>query len=144
MADLPQIVDCGHGEIFTTILSRLDILSLLPFPLFYSFVHFLIYGVFINKALHVFDDIKTIQTKKKHQAKMGNAPTLVQSQVPPCLLQYWLMCITLALVQRFGLSTKIEMSYFKGNQRCHPINFFLTFSFPISPTIRMIFQATKN
>ncbi len=69
MADLPQIVDCGHGEIFTTTLSRLDILSLLPFPLFYSFVHFLIYCVFINKALHVFDDIKTIQTKKNTRQK---------------------------------------------------------------------------
>ncbi len=69
MVDLPQIVDCGHGEIFTTTLSRLDILSLLPFPLFYSFVHFLIYCVFINKALHVFDDIKTIKTKKNIRQK---------------------------------------------------------------------------
>jgi hypothetical protein len=30
----------GHGKIFTTILNQLDVLSFLPFPLFYSFVHF--------------------------------------------------------------------------------------------------------
>jgi hypothetical protein len=40
MADLPQVVSYGHGEIFTTILSQLDVLSPFPFSLFYSFVHF--------------------------------------------------------------------------------------------------------
>jgi hypothetical protein len=41
MVDLPQAVGYGHGEIFTTTLSQLDSLSLLPFSLFYSFIHFL-------------------------------------------------------------------------------------------------------
>jgi hypothetical protein len=40
MADLSQVVNYGHGEIFTTILNQLDVLSLLPFSLFYFFVHF--------------------------------------------------------------------------------------------------------
>jgi hypothetical protein len=37
MTNLAQSVGYGHGEIFTTTLSHL---SLLPFPLFSSFVHF--------------------------------------------------------------------------------------------------------
>ncbi len=40
MADIPQMINYGHGETFTPTLSQLDILSFLPFPLFYSFVHF--------------------------------------------------------------------------------------------------------
>jgi len=40
MTNLPQAINYGHGEIFIATLSQLDILSLLPFPLFYSFVHF--------------------------------------------------------------------------------------------------------
>ncbi len=31
MADLSQVVNYGHGEIFTPTLSQLDVLSLLPF-----------------------------------------------------------------------------------------------------------------
>jgi len=40
MVDIPQVMNYGHGEIFTPTLSQLDILSFLPFPLVYSFVHF--------------------------------------------------------------------------------------------------------
>ncbi len=40
MANLPQAIDYEDGEIFTTTLSQFDVLSLLPFSLFYSFVHF--------------------------------------------------------------------------------------------------------
>jgi hypothetical protein len=32
MVDLPQAVDYGHGEIFIATLSKLDVMSLLPFP----------------------------------------------------------------------------------------------------------------
>jgi hypothetical protein len=49
------------------------------------------YGVFINKDLQVFDDIKTIQTNKKHKAKLGNALTsftvsftILACVHPPC------------------------------------------------------------
>jgi hypothetical protein len=40
MANLPQAISYGNTYIFITTLSQLDILSLFPFPLFYSFVHF--------------------------------------------------------------------------------------------------------
>jgi hypothetical protein len=40
MADHPQAISYGHGEIFTIILNQLGILSFLFFPLFYSFIHF--------------------------------------------------------------------------------------------------------
>jgi hypothetical protein len=56
MADLPHAVDYGHGEIFTATLRQLDVLSLHLFSLFYSLYNFLIYGVSLNRALHVFDD----------------------------------------------------------------------------------------
>jgi hypothetical protein len=32
MADLPQVVDYGHGDIFIATLSQLVVLSLFPFP----------------------------------------------------------------------------------------------------------------
>jgi hypothetical protein len=32
VANLPQVVNYGHGEIFTPTLSQLNVLSLLPFP----------------------------------------------------------------------------------------------------------------
>jgi hypothetical protein len=40
MTNLPQVINYEHGKIFTPTLSQLDILSLLPFPLFYFFLHF--------------------------------------------------------------------------------------------------------
>jgi hypothetical protein len=40
MVNLLQAIDYGHGEIFTPTLNQLDVLSLLPFPSFFSFVHF--------------------------------------------------------------------------------------------------------
>jgi hypothetical protein len=61
MADHQQTINYRHGKIFTATLSQLDVLSFLPFPLFYSFEHFPIYGAFLaflNKALQVFDDEK--------------------------------------------------------------------------------------
>jgi hypothetical protein len=40
MVDLPQAIGYGDREIFIAILSQFDVFSLLPFSLFYSFVHF--------------------------------------------------------------------------------------------------------
>ncbi len=57
MANLAQAVEYGHGKIFTTTLNQLDVLSLLPFPLFYCLYITLIYGMFLNKALWVFDEL---------------------------------------------------------------------------------------
>jgi hypothetical protein len=54
MADHPQAVGYGHGKIFITTLNQLDVLSLFPFPLFTPLYIFLIYNMFLNKALHVF------------------------------------------------------------------------------------------
>ncbi len=51
------MVDYGRGKIFTT--RQLDVLSLLPFLLFS-----LIYDVFFNKALQVFDDDEKDKMKK--------------------------------------------------------------------------------
>jgi hypothetical protein len=51
MADLPQVVDYGHGEIFIAILSQLDVMSLIPFKKFTPLYISLIYGVSFNKVL---------------------------------------------------------------------------------------------
>jgi hypothetical protein len=40
MVDLSQVVGYGHAEIFIATLNQLDVPSLLPFLLFYSFLHF--------------------------------------------------------------------------------------------------------
>jgi hypothetical protein len=40
MANLPQLVDYEHEIFCPASLNQLDVLSFLPFPLFYSFVHF--------------------------------------------------------------------------------------------------------
>jgi hypothetical protein len=56
MANLPQVIGYGHGEIFTTTLSELDVLLLLPFFYFTPLYISLIYGVFLNKALQILDD----------------------------------------------------------------------------------------
>jgi hypothetical protein len=65
MANLGQAVKYGHGKIFTTTLNQLDVLSLLPFPLFYSLYITLIYGMFLNKALWVFDELGRYCEKKQ-------------------------------------------------------------------------------
>jgi hypothetical protein len=70
MADHPQTINYEHGKIFIATLSQLDVLSFLPFPLFYSFVHFPIHSVFLNKALQVFDDEKDKMKKNENNNKI--------------------------------------------------------------------------